>query len=473
MKKFIMSVAFLSASLISYAEVRLPSIFSDNMVLQQQIPAPIWGWASPGAEVTITASWDGNSHQVKANQEGEWQLKLNTPKAGGPYQITISDGDEVKLENVLIGEVWLCSGQSNMEMPLKGFSGQPILGGNEAIVNAKNDQIRLITVPRKGSVEEQKNFEGQWEEASPAVASGFSATAWFFGKQLQQSLDVPIGLVHVSWGGSNIEAWMSEQMLADFKDEITIPQSEEEIKVPNRTATALYNGMISPVMGFGIKGMIWYQGESNNGRPEQYEELMVTMLKEWRQSWALGEFPFYYAQIAPFDYGDLTDNQYVEKRNSAYLRDAQRKANKRIPNSGMAVLMDIGEKTLIHPADKKTGSLRLAYLALAKTYGIEGFEYESPELSGVEYKGSTAILSFDSAPNGITSYSKEVTIFEIAGENKKFYPANALLGRESITLSSPSVEKPVAVRYGFKNFVEGQVFSTGGLPLSSFRTDEW
>lgn len=458
---------------VSFAKVTLPSIFTDNMVLQQQMEAPIWGWASPNTSVKITTSWDEHVYTAESNADGEWKAKLSTPEAGGPFVISITDGEELILENVLVGEVWLCSGQSNMEMPLKGFPGQPIIGGNEAIVNSKNDQIRLITVPRKSTVQAQDNFDGQWQEAAPGVTSNFSATAWFFGTQLHRSLGVPIGLVHVSWGGSSIEAWMSEQMLADFKDEISIPKREDEIDVPNRTATALYNGMITPIVGYGIKGAIWYQGESNNGRPEQYEELMVTMVREWRNEWGVGDFPFYYAQIAPFNYGMFTPNEVIEKNNSAYLREAQLQAMDRIPNSGMAVLLDIGEKENIHPADKKAGGHRLAYWALAETYGIEGFEYKSPRFEAMEIKGSTVIVALENVPVGITSYGKEVTSFELAGEDKKFYPATAVLRRKSVMLSSPHVDKPVAVRYAFKDFVVGEIFSTGGIPMSSFRTDDW
>ncbi|WP_200975677.1 sialate O-acetylesterase [Echinicola sp. 20G] len=473
MKKLVAFLTLCIISQLAFAEVKLPAIFSDNMILQQQMDAPIWGWTNAGETVSITTSWNNKTYETKANGEGEWNVKVSTPEAGGPYSITISDGQEMSLENVLIGEVWLCSGQSNMEMPLKGFPAQPVIAGNEAIVNSKNSTIRLITVPRKSTVEVAKDFEGQWEEAKPSTTSNFSATAWFFGTQIQRVLDVPVGLIHVSYGGSNIEAWMSEAMLEDFKEEITIPQQQEDIDVPNRTATALFNGMLSPVIGYGIKGAIWYQGESNNGRPEQYEELMVTMVREWRELWDEGEFPFYYCQIAPFNYGMFNPNEVIEKNNSAYLRDAQRKATQRISNSGMAVLMDIGEKENIHPADKKAGGQRLAYLALNKTYGVEGFEYTSPEFEAMEIKGSTVIVAFDHVPNGITVYGKEVTNFEIAGEDRVFHPATAVLRRKSVILSSPQVEKPVAVRYAFKDFTVGEIFSTGGLPLSSFRTDDW
>ncbi|MDN3668651.1 sialate O-acetylesterase [Echinicola jeungdonensis] len=469
---FALLVIFLVA-FSAKAAVKLPAIFSDNMVLQQQIDAPIWGWAKGGASVEVTTSWNGKSYSTTANKEGEWKIKVATPEAGGPFQIEINDGEALTLDNVLIGEVWLCSGQSNMEMPLKGFPAQPVKGGNEAIVNGKNSSVRLITVPRNATIETTQDFEGQWEVAKPSTVSEFSATAWFFGTQLYRALDVPIGLVHVSYGGSNIEAWMSKEMLEDFKDEIEIPETKEDFGDPNRTATALYNGMLHPVIGYGIKGAIWYQGESNYDRPFQYEELMVTMVDEWRKEWGMGEFPFYYAQIAPFNYGMFTPDRVIEKNNSAYLREAQQKAGKRIPNSGMAVLMDIGEKNNIHPADKKAGGHRLAYWALAKTYGLEGFEYSSPTFEAMEIKGSTVVVAFDNVPNGITSYGKEVKSFEIAGEDKRFYPATAELRRKSILLSSPHVSDPVAIRYAFKDFVVGEVFSTGGLPLSSFRTDDW
>ncbi|MFV0540073.1 MAG: sialate O-acetylesterase, partial [Aestuariibaculum sp.] len=334
--------------------------------------------------------------------------------------------------------------------------------------------IRFITIPRVTVLEPKNDFEGQWETASPQTTGNFSATAWYFGSLIQEVLEVPVGLIVVSYGGSNVEAWMNKQMLQDFDLELKLPKTESDLKSnPNRVPTTLFNGMLSPVIGYGIKGTIWYQGESNYERPFQYKELLKKMVASWRELWKQDDFPFYFVQIAPFDYARFHPNDNREAYNSAYLREAQLKASKEIPNAAMAVLMDLGEFGNIHPADKEKGGERLAYLALAKTYGFTGFEYESPEFSAMEIKGSTVTISFNNVPNGITAYGNEVNGFEIAGENQVFYPVQAVLRRKSVVLSAPQVEKPVAVRYLFKDFTKAEIFSTGGLPMSSFRTDGW
>lgn len=456
------------------AAIKLPALFSDNMMLQQQSNAPIWGWADKNQTIKIKTSWDAKTYEVKADKEGKWKIALQTPAAGGPYEISVSDGTETKsIKNILIGEVWLCSGQSNMEMPLKGFPGQPVLKGNEVIVHSKNNKIRFITIPRATVLTPNEDFVGQWNVASAQTTGDFSATAWYFGSLLQEVLDVPVGLIHVSYGGSSMEAWMNQEMLKDFK-EAKIPTKKEDLaKDPNRVATTLFNGMLSPVIGYGIKGCIWYQGESNYERAGQYKDLMKKMVSSWRGLWQQGDFPFYYAQIAPFNYAQFHPKDNKEEYNSAYLREAQLKAATEILNAGMAVLMDIGEENNIHPIHKEAGGSRLAYLALNKTYGITGFEFESPEFKAMEIKENVVTVSFDKAPNGITSNGKEVTGFEIAGSDKVFYPAKAEVRRKSVVLTSDKVTKPVAVRYLFKDYTEAQIFSTGGLPVSSFRTDNW
>ncbi|UKM64319.1 sialate O-acetylesterase [Flavobacteriaceae bacterium GSB9] len=475
MRKLVIAVICVFSVLTIHAEIKLPALFTDNMLLQQQSNTPIWGWANKNERVTITTSWDGKNYEVKVNKTGKWNTSLQTPKAGGPFEITVSTENESKIiRNVLIGEVWLCSGQSNMEMPLKGFPGQPVKGGNEAIVRSANKNIHFITVPRATVLEPKTDFEGQWEVAGPQTTGDFSATAWYFGSFLQEVLNVPVGLIEVSYGGSNVEAWMNEEMLKDFDLELELPKTEADLKSsPNRVPTTLFNGMLSPVIGYGIRGAIWYQGESNYVRPLQYTDLFKKMVDSWRELWNQGEFPFYFAQIAPFDYARFHPNDNKTEYNSAYLREAQLKASKVIKNSGMAVLLDVGEFGNIHPADKEKGGQRLAFQALAKTYGIDGFEYESPEFNAMEIKGSTVTVSFNNVPNGITSYNKEVVGFEIAGANKVFYPAKVQLRRKSVVLSAPQVEKPVAVRYLFKDFTKAEIFSTGGLPMSSFRTDDW
>ena len=473
-KHTLVIITLLLASFQINAKIKLPALFSDNMMLQQKSNAPMWGWAEKNRNLTIKTSWNSKIYKAKADAQGKWKIALQTPVAGGPFTIEVTEGTEkIIVKNVLIGEVWLCSGQSNMEMPLKGFQGQPVKNGNEIIVRSTNKNIRLITVPRATVLEPLTDFEGKWEVASPKSTSNFSATAWYFGSLLQEVLDVPVGLIHVSYGGSSMEAWMNQEMLKDFAS-AKIPTTKEDLaKDPNRVPTTLFNGMLSPVIGYGIKGCIWYQGESNYERAAEYKDLMKKMVSSWRALWNQGDFPFYYAQIAPFNYASFHPKDYLDKYNSAYLREAQLKASKEIPNSAMAVLMDIGEENSIHPMDKEKGGNRLAYQALARTYGVEGFEYESPKYKSMEIKDNSVTVSFDDVANGITSYEKEVTGFELAGEDKIFYPAKTVVRRKSVVLTSDKVAKPVAVRYLFKDFAKAELFSAGGLPVSSFRTDEW
>jgi sialate O-acetylesterase len=456
-----------------HAQVKLPSIFTNNMVLQQQSECAIWGWSEKEKNITVQTSWNGKKYATKADAIGKWKIMIATPSAGGPYQITISDGKPVNLNNVLIGEVWVCSGQSNMEMPVKGFKGQPVIGSNEAILHSKNNNIRLYTVPRSSVTERQENSKpSEWKEAGPESVANFSATGYFFGRLLNEMLDVPIGLINVSYSGSFAEAWMSPDALKVYPD-VKIPAKGDTIKAVSRTPTTLFNGMLYPIIGYGMKGCIWYQGESNYENPDRYEDLFPAMVKEWRTLWNRGEFPFYYAQIAPYNYAQLPPYNMGGKYNSAYLRDAQRKAEKKISNSGMAVLMDIGEEDNIHPAHKKEGGERLALLALGKTYGLKGFGHASPSFDSTSINGNIMYVYFQNAPNGLTTFGKKLNSFEIAGADKIFYPAQAVLLRNSVAVSSPNVAKPIAVRYAFNDFIVGELFNTEGLPVSSFRTDNW
>lgn len=468
----ILLIVFCLVGFQSTAKVKLPALFADNMVLQQQTKVAVWGWSEPKATIIVEGSWNDESVATKAGKDGKWEVMLQTPQAGGPYELTVSDGIPVTIKNVMVGEVWLCSGQSNMEMPMKGFQGQPVEGSNMDILKSENHHIRMITVPRNAQTAPQENFDAKWKEADAASVRNFSATGYYFGRLLYEMLDVPIGLIEVSYGGSCIQAWMSKESSTTFEDK-QIPAPGDSIIVENRTPTVLFNGMLNPVIGYGIKGCIWYQGETNYQEPDRYQELFPKMVEEWRNLWGIGEFPFYYAQIAPFDYSVFTPDEPAEKYNSAFLREAQLKAMDKIPNSGMAVLMDLGEKTSIHPMRKKEGGQRLALWALAKTYGFRDFSYQSPTYNAFEVKGSQMIVSFNNVANGLTTFGKELTGFEIAGEDKVFYPATAFLRSKSVILSSPRVEKPVAVRYCFRDFAFGNLFGTDGLPVSSFRSDNW
>ena len=446
------------------AEVKLPAIFGDHMVLQQQTDAAIWGTAKANKTVKVTTSWNKKSYSTKSDSDGNWKLKVKTPAAGGPFSITISDGTALKLNNVLIGEVWVCSGQSNMQMTMNGYQNQPVLGSNEAIATSTNKSIRLITIKREKNLEEQQDFTGEWQECNPGNVGDFSATAYFFGRMIQEALDVPVGLISSSWGGTRIEPWISENGFEEF-DWVNLPDKNMEGEYSPQTPTVLFNAMISPMAGFAIKGGLWYQGESNRNEPQHYEELMPGLIENWRVEWGIGDFSFYYCQIAPYNYGGGI--------NSAFLREAQFKASTAIENIGMACLMDVGEKSNIHPADKKAAGDRLAYLALAKTYDMAGFGFSGPTLKEMTVEGSVVKLTFDHAKYGLNTFGKELENFKVAGENQRFYPAKAFLTRQGITLFSPSVEKPVAVRYAFDDWVVGELFNNEGLPASSFRTDDW
>lgn len=448
------------------SEVKLPAIFSDNMVMQQQTEAAIWGTATANSTVRITTSWNKKSYSPRAGMDGKWKVRVSTPSAGGPYSITISEGKTIVLKNVLIGEVWVCSGQSNMEMPMKGYRNQPVTGSNEFIALSSNPLIRLITVPKETSLTPLDDFIGSWKLCEPENVSEFSATAYFFGLMLNKALGVPIGLINTSWGGTRIEPWISESGFKNF-DWVKLPDKNmRQEKLSPQTPTVLYNAMINPLAGYGIRGAIWYQGESNRNEYTQYEKLMPGLALNWRSMWGIGEFPMYYVQIAPFDYGPAGAN-------SAFLREAQLKASTAIPNFGMACIMDTGEKDCIHPANKKAAGDRLAFLALAKTYGKKGFACETPVLKEMKVEVNQVMLTFDNAPNGLTSFGKGLSCFEVAGSDKRFYSAYAFFSGAGITLFSPMVDKPVAVRYAFKDFIVGDLFNIEGLPVSSFRTDNW
>ena len=461
---FLLGVIFvISAS----AEIKLPAIFGDNMVLQQQSQAYVWGWAKANSSVRVTCSWNRESYVAKSDGNGYWKLKVRTPVASyTPHTVTISDGKPVSVKNVLIGEVWICSGQSNMEMPMKGFFDQPIEGGPEAIAHSNNRGIRCFTVKKLSIATPQNDCLGTWEVANAQTVPNFTATGYFFARLLNQALDVPVGLIHTSWGGSRIEAWMTPESLEDIPEK-PVPATEADIKVQNGTPTVLYNGMLKPLAGYGIRGAIWYQGESNREEPALYVKMFDKMVRSWREIWDVGEFPFYYCQIAPYNYGGGL--------HSGYIREAQSKGLL-TPNTGMAVLMDAESPYCIHPPKKKDAGERMALWALAKTYGMEQVHYRSPEVKSVNIEGRVVIIDFDlfGSSTGLTTKGKELRNFKVAGKDKRFHEAKAALSRNKVYVFSPHVPEPVAVRYCFDDTSATELFTVeGNLPVSSFRTDEW
>ena len=472
--RFMCLSAILSPFINAEAEIKMPAFFASNMVMQQNTEGKMWGTANPSSNVTVSPSWTDQKYTVKSAKDGKWTISFPTPEAGGPYTITVSDGTPTLLENVMLGEVWLCSGQSNMEMPMKGFKNQPVEGANMATLHSKNPNIRLFTVKRNSSTTPVDDVTGKWAEATPASVRNFSATAYFFGKEIEEILDVPVGLIVVAWGGSACEAWMNDEMLSAFPEAAAkIPGKDDKIQSKNRTPSVLFKGMLNPLIGLPMQGVIWYQGEDNWNRAHSYTDMFSTMIKGWRNLWGQGEFPFYYCQIAPYDYSIITEpGQPVY--NSAYLREAQAKVEQIVPNTGMAVLMDAGWDKGIHPPKKRIAGERLALLALNKTYGIEGIGAESPVYKSMEVKGDTIEISFDRAPEWIAGkQSFESNQFKLAGEDRVFYPAKAWISQKKVLVKSDKVPHPVAVRYAFENASEGDLFSTDGIPVSSFRSDDW
>ncbi len=450
-----------------FADVRLPAIFSDNMVLQQRSQVAIWGWAKPNAGVTVTGSWNKKTVNAKSDAKGYWRVTVETPTAGfTPYTLMVSDGKAVTVRNILIGEVWICSGQSNMEMPMKGFRNEPIEGGPEAIASSTNPYLRCFTLTKASKAAPQDDCTGTWELAAPHTTPNFTATGYFFGRRINQALNVPVGLVHTSWGGSRIEAWMTPNSLKEIPEK-PIPATDADIRIQNGSPTVLYNGMIHPILGYGIRGAIWYQGESNRDEPALYVKMFDAMVREWRALWGMGEFPFYYCQIAPYNYGGGS--------NSGYIREAQAKGMVTTPNTGMAVLMDAESVNSIHPPKKRDAGERLALWALAQTYGMEGMHYRSPEVKSLDIEGRVAILTFDvDASLGLTTYGKEILNFVIAGKDRRFYPAKAAYSGNRVYVFSPAVAQPVAVRYCWDDTSGTELFTVeGNLPVASFRTDDW
>ena len=462
-KKILVFISFMLFAITLFAEIRLPSILGNGMVLQQRTQANLWGWATPQKKITIVTSWNNKTYTGYSSSDGKWDIKVETPEAGGPYTITISDGQPMVLSNVLIGEVWICAGQSNVQMPVKGFVGQPVIGSCDAIAMASpKENIRLLTVSRKESIDLQDDCQStSWMETTPSNVKEFSAVAYFFAKYIQNILQVPIGIISSAAGGTNIERWM------DKNDYLAIYPNKSIDEVKNVRAGELYNTMIYPLHSFNIKGIVWYQGESNVLNPHEYKQLFTKMVASWREKWALGEFPFYYVQIAPYQYSD----KQASPIGAAELRQAQLEAMTIIPNSGMVVTADIGDAKYIHPAEKIDVGKRLALWALAKTYNMAGIPYCGPIYKSAEVRESKVILSFDNIDMGMTTYSQPLCGFDLAGENGIFYPAKAkfIEKNEKIELYSDSVAEPVYVQLGFKNYMPINLYSTYGLPASPFR----
>lgn len=478
------------AAAAARADVTLPNIFGDHMVLQQKQKNKVWGHADVGEAVTVTI--DQQRHQATAGADGTWQVMLDPLPAGGPHMLTVQGKNTVKFDDVLVGEVWICSGQSNMQWAVGG-SNDPDL---ERLA-AKHPRLRMINFPQVGSQEPIWTHDRQWMVCSPETVNSFSAVGYFFGRQLLDTLDVPIGMINNAWGGSACEAWIRRDLLA--ADSRYKPLMDRWAEMESRFAELskqsnlskdqteqlnglrgqmggnfrpgnIYNGVLKSHLGYGIRGAIWYQGESNAGRAYQYRDLFPLMIKSWRDEWGQGDFPFYWVQLADF----LAEKPEPGDSAWAELREAQTMTMSKLPNTGEAVIIDIGEGKDIHPKNKVDVGRRLARWALAKDYGIK-IPYHSPQYKSMQTQGNKIVLTFEHVDGGWRPFDvNEPRGFAIAGDDKKFVWATAkILDDGKIEVTSDQVSQPVAVRYGWADNPVVNMYDGAGLPLTPFRTDDW
>lgn len=498
-KLFLASLTILVGSaLTSQADVKLPNIFGDHMVLQRLQTNPVWGTAEPGEAIIVKIH--GQHHTTTADEHGDWQVMLNPLPTGGPYELSVEGNNTVTFDDILSGEVWICSGQSNMVRSVSS-----IYNADVEILTANHPQIRLISVPNVASQEPLDNFKGSWAICSPETVADFSAIGYMFGRRIQDAVGVPIGLIDNAWGGSAADAWIPRDVLeaddqyaplleswdnnaAAYTDEVHAAALEKfkawqaagkpapnqraprDLRQSQHRPANLFNGVLNPTIGYGIRGVIWYQGEGNAKRAYQYRDMFPLMINTWRDLWDQGDFPFYWVQLADFraELAEPADSDWAE------LREAQTMTLS-LPNTGQAVIIDAGEGRDIHPRDKTTVANRLARLALGNDYGFD-LATESPRYAGMTTEGATITLTFDHvSPGGLYSFDvKEPVGFAIAGADQKFVWAEAkIVGENQVSVSNPDVPNPVAVRYAWADNPVANLQDATGLPVTPFRTDDW
>ena len=483
-KRFYLLMVLAALSFSVQAKVKLPHMICDNMVLQQQTDARLWGWADPMLKVKITCSWTDEVITTRPRGNGFWMVTVKTPKASyEPLSITFDDGEPITINNVLAGEVWVCAGQSNMEMPVKGFWMCPVKDYNQVVIDAKNHAaIHSVKIPSVMRAEPQDDAECEWRVCSPNTVGDFSATGYFFARTMHQALDIPIGLIEANKGGSRVESWLTKENLEKYTTDPT-----DSVEICKKWSQWDYhrsllwgNGTFNPILNYTVKGILFYQGCSNVGDPgDQYSERLKILVEQWRQQFGLGEIPFYFVQIAPWAY----DDGDVNAISGALLREQQFKASQIIPNSSLVCTNDLVypyEYSQIHPTQKQQVGERLAYTALNRDYGFEGILYQSSTYKDMLVKDGAVYIHLDNNYHTDAPF-EDIQGFEIAGEDKVFHPATAQhfwqegggYWDEALKLTSDQVKNPVAVRYCFKNFQIGNVKNAGNLPLFPFRTDNW
>ncbi|MFO1487560.1 MAG: sialate O-acetylesterase [Verrucomicrobiota bacterium] len=479
-KTFLVLLLGCVAAMTARADVSLPRILASNMVLQRGQPVPVWGWAGPGEKVTVTFA--GQKKSTVADAGGSWKVTLSSLTASAePREMKISGTNSITLTNLLVGEVWLCSGQSNMEKPIGPRSGQrPTSNYLEELADADHPNIRLFCIDRTMTAEPLRDLKsGEWFQCSSNSLETikFSAVAYFFAREIQKELKVPVGLVESSWGGTRIEPWTPPagfQSVPQLTD-LSYPPAAGK-KLTNTLPSVLYNAMIAPLVPFAIRGALWYQGESNCMGPQPdgpiYTAKMEALVQGWRKVWAQRKLPFYYVQIAPFRYYDSKTRRAPSVETLPEFWEAQTRAL-RIPDTGMAVITDLVDRLNdIHPVQKKEVGQRLALLALAKTYGRRGVVCEGPMYKSVKFGDGKAVVSFDHADGGLMSKDGQpLTWFTIAGADGNFVPAEAKIEGGKIVVSAATVTEPKAVRFGWAETAQPNLFNKAGLPANPFRTD--
>ena len=472
MKKLILAVVAVLLTWGASATVVLPKVLGSNMVLQQNSDVNLWGKADANKKVTIIVSWQKGKIQTVADNDGKWAVKVATPAASwDKHTITISDGEAVTLEDILIGDVWVTSGQSNMEMPLKGWGGQPVENANEYVYSAAKyaDKIRLFTVQKARSYNADKEDceGGEWQKASPASAANMSAVGYLFAYNLIESVNIPLGIITTNWGGTRIESWMP---MSALKDILTDEQIEAKHNAHSIKPTELYCAMIAPIRNFTARGFLWYQGCSNLHDEDHYDVMMARMVKQWREDWGDKDnsMPFYYAMIAPHSYGNSRAIDYPQ------FVECQLRALEQIPNSAMAGNTDAADEFCIHPAKKNEIAQRMAAFALRDVYGQGGVDVIAPTYASHRVDGSNIFVKFNDTGAGLCPGSgKPIAGFEIAGADKVFHSAEARLEGNEVKVWSNEVKEPVAVRYAFRNYIPCNFMNIMGQPVVPFRTDNW
>lgn len=450
--------------------VKPARIFTDNAVLQRNISLPVWGTANDGERVTVAIN---GQKAVTIARDGKWMVRLKPMTAGGPFILTITGENTVELRNVCIGDVWLCSGQSNMQWPLSETD-----NAGRFISESKDDGLRLFTVPLAMANSPVSDLaSGAWQSCGPDTVPNFSAIAYHFGSKLRKALGVPIGLIHSSFGGSIVQAWTSMPYI------LSDPESSRYLgNLPSWAASSqngfshLYNAMIAPIIPYGIRGVIWYQGEGNteSTEPQHYRTSFPLLIRNWREDWQQGDFPFLFVQLPLWARDDFYHVSVdPDATGWAVLRQSQLETSRNVKNTAMVVAMDLGEENRIHPRRKDPVGQRLALAALAVAYGKD-VSYKGPIFQSFKVKDGNAFLTFEKARDGLVVHGDEITGFMVAGSDRKFYPAQAkITGKRNMKVWSDQVASPVAVRYGWANYMLVNMFNEAGLPMAPFRTDDW